>query len=207
MNTAHRPRPSPTLLRRAVRRRTRARAGAACAPGAAAARGRRGRARRPGRPPAPLAGAVVAPAQVKVELNRKTVQHQEGGIVREILVREGQAVRAGEALLVVGDLRTDAELALLQDQRRAARLRGARASAEAALSAAMAVPPDLQRRRGRRARRARARAVRRAPARARRAGRRAARAGARRRRRRPRRCKSQIAPTEDSARLPARSWR
>eukprot|EP01038_Epipyxis_sp_PR26KG_P017686 gene17686-24629_t len=44
---------------------------------------------------APLAGAVVAPAQVKVELNRKTVQHQEGGIVREIRVREGQRVRAG----------------------------------------------------------------------------------------------------------------
>src|SRR5207342_750115 len=35
---------------------------------------------------APLSGAIVAPAQVKVELNRKTVQHQEGGIVREILV-------------------------------------------------------------------------------------------------------------------------
>jgi len=31
---------------------------------------------------APLSGAVVAPAHVKVELNRKTVQHQEGGIVR-----------------------------------------------------------------------------------------------------------------------------
>ena len=59
---------------------------------------------------APLSGAVVAPAQVKVELNRKTVQHQEGGIVREILVRDGQKVRAGEPLVVVGDVRSDAEL-------------------------------------------------------------------------------------------------
>src|SRR4029453_7161471 len=50
----------------------------------------------------PLAGAVVAPAQLKVELNRKTVQHQEGGIVREILVRKGQSVRAGDALVVIG---------------------------------------------------------------------------------------------------------
>jgi HlyD family type I secretion membrane fusion protein len=79
---------------------------------------------------APLSGAVVAPAEVKVELNRKTVQHAEGGIVREILVRDGQAVRAGDALLVIGDLRSQAELALLQDQWRSARLRAERADAE-----------------------------------------------------------------------------
>ena len=79
---------------------------------------------------APIAGAVVAPAQIKVELNRKTVQHQEGGIVREILVREGQRVRAGDPLLVIGDLRTDAELALQKDacvpRRRAGRERAPR---------------------------------------------------------------------------------
>src|SRR5688572_30680163 len=62
---------------------------------------------------APLAGAIVAPAQIKVELNRKTVQHQEGGIVREILVRDGQQVRAGEPLVVVGDVRSNAELGLM----------------------------------------------------------------------------------------------
>ena len=79
---------------------------------------------------APLSGAVVAPAEVKVELNRKTVQHAEGGIVREILVRDGQAVRTGDALLVIGDLRGQAELALLQDQWRSARLHAERADAE-----------------------------------------------------------------------------
>jgi len=93
---------------------------------------------------APLAGAVVAPAQIKVELNRKTVQHQEGGIVREILVREGQRVRAGEALMVVGDVRTDAELELQRDAHRAALARRARAASESAMSATMAVPPELQ---------------------------------------------------------------
>jgi HlyD family secretion protein len=74
---------------------------------------------------APLAGAVVAPAQLKVQTKRKTVQHQEGGIVRAILVKDGQQVRAGDALLVVGDLRQEAELNLLQDQWRAARARRA----------------------------------------------------------------------------------
>src|SRR5262245_16792279 len=74
---------------------------------------------------APMAGAVGAPAELKVEYKRKTVQHQEGGIVREILVRDGQAVHAGEPLLVIGDLRQEADLRLLQDQWRAARLRAA----------------------------------------------------------------------------------
>jgi HlyD family type I secretion membrane fusion protein len=93
---------------------------------------------------APLAGAVVAPAKIKVELNRKTVQHQEGGIVRDILVREGQRVRAGEPLVVVGDLRTDAELELQRDAHRAALARKARAASESAMSATLAVPPELQ---------------------------------------------------------------
>ena len=92
---------------------------------------------------APLSGAVVASGQVKVELNRKTVQHQEGGIVREILVRDGQKVRAGEPLVVVGDVRTDSELSLLQDQLRAARIRSARAEAEAALQLRFSAPADL----------------------------------------------------------------
>ncbi len=93
---------------------------------------------------APIAGAVVAPAEVKVELNRKTVQHAEGGIVREILVREGQAVKAGDALVIVGDLRTDASLALLQDQRRAARARLARAEAESRLAPRLEWPEALE---------------------------------------------------------------
>jgi epimerase transport system membrane fusion protein len=92
---------------------------------------------------APLSGAVVAPAEVKVELNRKTVQHAEGGIVREILVRDGQAVRAGDALLVIGDLRGQAELALLHDQLRSARLRAARADAERLGTPRFEPPADL----------------------------------------------------------------
>jgi HlyD family type I secretion membrane fusion protein len=82
---------------------------------------------------APLSGAIVAPGQLKAELNRKTVQHQEGGIVREILVRDGQRVHAGDPLVIVGSVRNDAELSLLQDQLLAQRTRAARATAEAEL--------------------------------------------------------------------------
>ena len=90
---------------------------------------------------APLSGAVIAPALIKVELNRKTVQHQEGGIVSKLLVRDGQRVRAGEPLIVISDLRSNAELNMLEDQMRAERARAARAGAEAALETTF-VPPE-----------------------------------------------------------------
>jgi HlyD family type I secretion membrane fusion protein len=92
---------------------------------------------------APLSGAIIAAGKLKVELNRKTVQHQEGGIVRRILVRDGQMVRANQPLIVVGDVRTDAELSLLLDQFNAERIRNARASAEAALATSFQAPADL----------------------------------------------------------------
>ena len=42
---------------------------------------------------APLHGAIVVGGLVKVANNRKTVQHLEGGIVAEILVRDGDVVK------------------------------------------------------------------------------------------------------------------
>jgi len=83
---------------------------------------------------APVSGAVIAAARIKVELERKTVQHREGGIVREIRVRNGQRVRAGDVLVVVDDVRSDAELSLLEDQLRSERVRQARVLAETTLA-------------------------------------------------------------------------
>ena len=48
---------------------------------------------------APLSSAAVAPGAVKVESNRKTVQHLEGGIIEELRVREGDVVEAGQVLV------------------------------------------------------------------------------------------------------------
>jgi HlyD family type I secretion membrane fusion protein len=89
---------------------------------------------------APLSGAVVAVGQVQSELGRKVVQHQEGGIVREVLVRQGQVVRRGEALMVVGDIRNDAGLDILRKQMDAERIRAARARSELNLATAVAWP-------------------------------------------------------------------
>ncbi len=57
---------------------------------------------------APLHGAVVGRGQVKVEKYRQVVQHQEGGIVRSILVQNGSAVKKGQPLILLEDLRVDA---------------------------------------------------------------------------------------------------
>lgn len=46
-----------------------------------------------------LDSAVVADGTVALESNRKTIQHLEGGIVREILIRDGDTVRQGETLI------------------------------------------------------------------------------------------------------------
>lgn len=48
---------------------------------------------------APIQGAVIAPGTVVVEGKPKTLQHLDGGIVSEILVRDGDKVSAGDVLL------------------------------------------------------------------------------------------------------------
>lgn len=50
---------------------------------------------------APLEEGVAASGQIVVEDNRQLVQHLEGGIVEEILVREGQMVQQGDVLVVL----------------------------------------------------------------------------------------------------------
>jgi HlyD family type I secretion membrane fusion protein len=57
-----------------------------------------------------LAGGVPAPGIVSVENNRKTVQHLDGGIVRRILVKEGQKVQAGQVLLVMDETQPRAQV-------------------------------------------------------------------------------------------------
>src|SRR5262245_16166437 len=92
---------------------------------------------------AQLSMAVVAPAYVKVDLNRRPVQHLEGGIVRTVLVRDGQKVNAGDAVLVLGDVSVDAERNRLEFRANVERAGVARLEAEEARAAAIAFPPAL----------------------------------------------------------------
>jgi HlyD family type I secretion membrane fusion protein len=79
---------------------------------------------------AKLDGAVVAPGTVAVESNRKTVQHYEGGIIRDILVREGDRVQAGQVLYKLDLTQARANLDLQQNQLFAAMAQEARLVAE-----------------------------------------------------------------------------
>lgn len=63
-----------------------------------------------------ISGAVVAPGKIKIESERKTVQHLEGGIVEDILVREGESVSQGQALITLQSVQVDASTAMLQQQ-------------------------------------------------------------------------------------------
>ena len=92
---------------------------------------------------APLTGAVIASGFVKVDMNRKVVQHQEGGIVKEVLVRDGQRVKQGETLIVLDDVRVDAGLESLRQQWEAERAKAARLESERLLAPAVKFPPDL----------------------------------------------------------------
>jgi multidrug efflux pump subunit AcrA (membrane-fusion protein) len=59
---------------------------------------------------APLTSAAVASGVVKVDSYRKTIQHLEGGIIREILVREGDVVRRGQVLVRLDGRDAEADL-------------------------------------------------------------------------------------------------
>ena len=95
---------------------------------------------------APLSGAVIAPGFVKVDLNRKVVQHQEGGIVRAIRVRDGDRVTQGQELVVLEDVRIEAQLDLLRTQFDAEHAKAARLEAERAYAAEPVFPASLAKR-------------------------------------------------------------
>jgi len=84
---------------------------------------------------AEIAGAVVATGTVVVESEVKQVQHQEGGIVQEIRVRDGDAVAAGDLLIRLDDTVTRANLAVVTKQLLELGARQARLAAEQAEAA------------------------------------------------------------------------
>ncbi|WP_138464495.1 HlyD family type I secretion periplasmic adaptor subunit [Poseidonocella sp. HB161398] len=79
---------------------------------------------------APVSGAVVAEGRFKVDGEVKAVQHLEGGIVREIRVRNGDRVAAGDVLVRLDASESEAALAALSAERDSLRARQIRLEAE-----------------------------------------------------------------------------
>ncbi|OLP51979.1 hypothetical protein BJF91_23565 [Allorhizobium taibaishanense] len=63
-----------------------------------------------------IKGAVVGSGTVEVETNRQVVQHQAGGIVQELLVKEGDVVQPGQVLLRMDEKLDQSELAIIENQ-------------------------------------------------------------------------------------------
>lgn len=77
-----------------------------------------------------LDSAAIAPGVVVVDTKRKTLQHLEGGIVGEILVRDGDRVHAGQVLIRLDETRPRATLELLRGRYMGAQALEARLIAE-----------------------------------------------------------------------------
>lgn len=65
---------------------------------------------------APIDSAALAAGTVKVEHNRKTVQHLEGGIVSALNVSDGDKVNKGDVLLVIDQTQAKADLGITYGQ-------------------------------------------------------------------------------------------
>ncbi len=63
-----------------------------------------------------ISGAVVASGNVVVETNTRQVQHQEGGIVKSIYVKNGDVIEAGDLLIQLDDTITNANLSVIVKQ-------------------------------------------------------------------------------------------
>jgi len=63
-----------------------------------------------------LSGAVVGQGQVMVDKDLRAVQHLDGGIIRQISVKKGDAIAAGQTLILLDDTQLKAEGQIISGQ-------------------------------------------------------------------------------------------
>ena len=90
-----------------------------------------------------ISGALIAPGQIVVESNLKKVQHPTGGVVGELLARDGDVVKSGQILVRLDDTVTKANLAIVTKNLDAAMARAARLEAEQRGADKIKFPPQL----------------------------------------------------------------
>lgn len=79
---------------------------------------------------APLTGAAIAPGVVAASGQNQTIQHLEGGVIEALLVKEGEAVSTGQALVRLDPTQAQSTRDRLNKALIAARLQAARLKAE-----------------------------------------------------------------------------
>ncbi|QWG21857.1 HlyD family type I secretion periplasmic adaptor subunit [Bradyrhizobium sediminis] len=90
-----------------------------------------------------LSGAITASGSVVVDSNVKKVQHLTGGIVGELLVREGDRVRTGDMLVRLDETVLRAGLAIYTKGLDEMRARKARLVSERDGAEHIVIPPEL----------------------------------------------------------------
>src|SRR6478609_425675 len=93
---------------------------------------------------APLNGAVVGNAVIKIEGNRKSVQHLDGGIVKEMRIKEGDKVNSGDILIVLDETQARAEYDVLSQQYMVLRATEVRLLTELDHGPKLTLPEDLK---------------------------------------------------------------
>ncbi len=93
---------------------------------------------------APLDEGVPSAATVVIDTKRKSVQHLSGGIVREVLVREGDVVKEGQVLMRLDEAATLANRMVIRQRYLTYRAMQGRLLAEKAGHDAITLHPDLE---------------------------------------------------------------
>jgi HlyD family type I secretion membrane fusion protein len=96
---------------------------------------------------APLASSAVAAGSVRVEGNRKTLQHLEGGIIQELLVKEGDVVRRDQVLVRLDRTAAQSRFETIRHQYDLLKASEARLLVEQARSDRLIFPQELEDRR------------------------------------------------------------
>jgi HlyD family type I secretion membrane fusion protein len=65
---------------------------------------------------AKISGAVIASGMIQVESKRQVLEHLQGGVVDELLVKDGDIVNAGDIVLRFDDKQLQSELAIIEGQ-------------------------------------------------------------------------------------------
>jgi len=92
---------------------------------------------------APLAGAAVATGKVSADLEKKTLQHLEGGVIESIYVKDGDKVKAGDVLLKLSEVQLKSQLDIYNAQYQDALALEARLIAQRDKADSIAFPEEL----------------------------------------------------------------
>ncbi len=93
---------------------------------------------------APISSSAAAPGFVTVKSHSKTVQHLDGGIVKELIAKDGDIVNEGDVLLILDGTDIKAQLEILRGQQITLAAQAARLSAERDRLGQVVYPKEVQ---------------------------------------------------------------